>query len=77
MLKNNSSFKFTFADFGFLYMLLKKDPKALDGIKELVKQGRIELLGGGYIMADNASPSFDEILANYQYGRQFLVNEFS
>ena len=76
MLQNNTAFKFTFADFGFLYMMHKKDPKSLDGFKELVKQGRIELLGGGYIMADNASPSFDEILANYQYGRHFLNTQF-
>lgn len=38
----------------------------------LVKSGRVDFQGGGYVMHDEACPYFDEMIMNLSYGRLYL-----
>ena len=45
-------------------------------IRDLVKEGRIEFAGGGFVMNDEANPYYQEIINNMRAGLQFIKNEF-
>ena len=72
----NKFAKFHLADFGFVYMYLSRKPESAEKLKQLVKEGRLELINGGYVLNDHATVTFDDMLANYQYGRKFIKQNF-
>lgn len=64
--------RLTYSDMGFMYMHFKGYPKDIEGFRKIVSNGNFEVVGGGYVSADLATNSFDDLLANYQYGRKFI-----
>jgi alpha-mannosidase len=42
----------------------------------LVKEGRLELLNGGWSMHDEACVHFDDMINNMMFGHQFILKEF-
>ena len=54
---------------------LNEDSK--NKIKNLINQKRIEFVLGGYIMNDQATPLYQDIMEQLRYGLQFLYEEFN
>lgn len=42
----------------------------------LVKEGRLELLAGGWSSHDEACPTYEDFIANMMAGHQFILKEF-
>jgi alpha-mannosidase len=42
----------------------------------LVREGRMELLAGGWSSHDEACPTYEEFIANMMAGHQFILKEF-
>jgi len=66
--------RFSFTEMGFMRMWARDHPDLLDPARQLIKEGRLEILNAGLSVHDNACPYFDDIIANYEYGREFAVN---
>lgn len=45
-------------------------------VKNWVKEGRIEFVGGGLVMNDEASPFYQDIIDQMRVGMQFIMKEF-
>jgi hypothetical protein len=45
-------------------------------VKNLVKEGRLEFVNGGWVQPDEACPSFDDLIQNFMIAHQFLLKEF-
>eukprot|EP00347_Sterkiella_histriomuscorum_P020142 403338949 len=45
-------------------------------VRQLVKEGRIEFINGGWVSNDEACPTYEEIIMNYMTGHAFLQKEF-
>lgn len=45
-------------------------------VRELVKQGRLEIVNGGWSMHDEACPHYEDLLNNMMKGHDFLLREF-
>ena len=71
-LKANPEAKLTFSDIGFLYMWIKENPNRLEEVRKVVDSGQLYLANGGYVMSDLATPTFDDLLTNFQFGRKYL-----
>ena len=69
--------KFSFCNIGFLKHWIDTNPRNADLFKQAVKDGRMEVLNGGYSVHDNASPYFDDIINTYEYGREYVYNQFN
>ena len=46
------------------------------GFKSLLKNGKIDFLGGGMCSNDEAAVYYDDIIRNYYTGHRFLLSEF-
>ena len=46
-------------------------------VKDLVKSKRIEFVGGGLVMNDEATPYYQDIIDNIRLGNQFIFDEFN
>ena len=46
-------------------------------VKDLVKSKRIEFVGGGLVMNDEATPYYQDIIDNIRLGNQFIFEEFN
>jgi hypothetical protein len=47
-----------------------------DQVRMLVKEGRLELLAGGWSSHDEACPTYEDFIANMMAGHQFILKEF-
>jgi len=43
---------------------------------KLIKQRKYEMLNGGIVMPDQASPNFDDLINVYEYGREYSIKMF-
>ena len=75
-LESHPEAKFNYADMGFLYMYLRDKPDQLPRLQKLVKEGRVGLINGAFVLNDHAATTFDDMVSNYQYGRKFLFDRF-
>jgi alpha-mannosidase len=46
-------------------------------IKTYIKEGRLEIINGGWVMHDEASVHFNHLFDNMRLGLEFLKNEFN
>ena len=46
-------------------------------IKQLIKEKRIEFVLGGFVVNDEATPSYNDIIDQIRIGQQFLLEEFN
>jgi len=63
---------FTYTEVGFLRMWADGRPDRQRMLKHLVSNGQLEMLNGGVSAHDNACPYYDDIVTNYEYGREWL-----
>lgn len=45
-------------------------------VRQLVNQGRLELLSGGWSMHDEACAHYEDMINNMMAGHQFILKEF-
>lgn len=45
-------------------------------VRDLVDRGQLIFVGGGWVMSDEALPSYQHMLMNYDVGLTFLYDEF-
>ena len=62
--------------FYFLKWYNSKDKKAQTNIKKLINQKRVEFVSGGYVVNDEATPLYYNIMDQIRIGHQFLQEEF-
>lgn len=62
--------------FYFLKWYNSKDKKSQSNIKKLIKQKRVEFVSGGYVVNDEATPLYYNIMDQIRIGHQFLQEEF-
>ena len=48
-----------------------------DQVRTLVKEGRLEFINGGMVSADEACPTYEEIIINMMAGHEFLKRTFN
>lgn len=73
--------KFVLNDLYFLRMWLTEDP-AKTGfktrmIRDLIKEGLLEIVGTGMVMADTACPHYEDLITNYFAGIAFTETNFT
>ena len=69
-------FKFTLSDVGYFYMFFKQFPDKIPLFKRLLDSGKIEVVGGGFSMADTVCPSRNDFYENLLFGIQYLNRTF-
>ena len=62
--------------FYFLKWYNSKDKKSQSNIKKLINQKRVEFVSGGYVVNDEATPLYYNIMDQIRIGLQFLQEEF-
>jgi lysosomal alpha-mannosidase len=77
-LENNEKRKFTYVEMIFFERWYKND---IDNgrrskIQEFVKSGRLEFINGGWVMNDEATPHYQDLIDNMRMGMQFIKEEF-
>ena len=55
---------------------LENNPDSYDEIKELIQEGRLNVLGGGESVIDNNMPCGETIARNHMYSLRWLQSEF-
>ena len=55
-------------------MHAKKDPSIVDRLRKLVEEGRLDIVNGGFVAADQATCTADDLLSNFQFGRHWSNN---
>ncbi|MCQ2817333.1 MAG: hypothetical protein MJ252_08725 [archaeon] len=69
--------KFVFAEIiNFKRWYESKNEEIKSNVKEMVKNGRIEIVGGGYVMNDEATPHYQDIIDQMRFGMKYCMNEF-
>src|SRR3990167_5313453 len=66
--------KFTFDAISFVRNWISKEPEKKELLQSLVSQQRLNLINGGISMHDQACCYVDDIIANYEYGREYTKN---
>jgi alpha-mannosidase len=56
------------------YDALEQENK--DKVKAVIKNGQLEIVGGGWSGNDEANPNFEDIINNFMIGHEFLKKEF-
>ena len=54
----------------------KQSEEKKQEVKQLVKEGRLELLNGGWVMNDEACTYYDDIIEQMTLGHRFIKSEF-
>lgn len=66
-------FTFTFSDIIFLPGYEKMNQGAIDEIKDLVQKKKILIVNCGMSMPDQALTHYDDLINNFEYGREFCL----
>mmetsp|Transcript_14835 Transcript_14835/g.23010 ORF Transcript_14835/g.23010 Transcript_14835/m.23010 type:complete len:131 (+) Transcript_14835:485-877(+) len=54
----------------------QQTPEKKEVVKNLIKNGQLEIVNGGWSANDEANPNFDDIINNMMIGHEFLDKEF-
>lgn len=54
----------------------QQDDKLKNSVKKLVKDGRLDLVSGGWSAPDEATTQYDALIDNWMIGQSFLQKEF-
>lgn len=47
-----------------------------DQVRQLVREGRLEIIQGGWTAPDEACPNYEDIITNMYLGHKFMLKEF-
>ncbi len=76
-LNQNNQRRFSQADVYFFSRWWSEQNDTMKAnVIQLVKEGRLEFVLGGWVAHDEACPTYEEILINIMTGRDFLIKEF-
>lgn len=81
LLQTNRMYTYTLGDIAFFRRYwLQLDPleteDARQNIRQLVENGQLEFVHGGYVSHDEATTNYADVLRNFEAGHDFLKNEF-
>ena len=68
-------FKFSWAETFFLSRYLQEFPQKINQVKELIKAGRLEIVGGGWVQNDEAVADLDLVVRQMSLGFDYLRTE--
>ena len=54
----------------------KQHDRKKEQVRELIRNGQLELVNGGWSMHDEACPTYGEMINNMVMGHQFIQKEF-
>ena len=54
---------------------MQREPVRED-VRQLVRDGQLEFINGGWSANDEACPSYEEVIMNMMTGHQFLMRNF-
>ena len=76
-LLDNPERKFTEVEMKFFTMWWDRQNEEMkENVRQLVKNGQLEFINGGYSMHDEACPTYDDMINNHMVGFEFLEKEF-
>ena len=68
--------KFTYVEMKFFSMWWKLQTDDMKNqVRQLVKEGRLEIVNAGWSMHDEANAHYEDMINNMMIGHQFLLNE--
>jgi hypothetical protein len=76
-LEENKKRTFVFSEMVFFkkwYEMQKQEIK--DKVKTFLTEGRLEFVNGGWVMNDEATPIYQDIINQMRLGMDFLYSEF-
>lgn len=77
LLLNEDDKKFNWSDIAFFHKWwMEQDNSIKTKTRELVKNNRFVFMGGGWVMNDEALPSYKEVMLQMRLGLDFLQDEF-
>lgn len=69
--------RFSYVEMKFFSMWWKTQTDELkDQVRQLVQEGRLELLNAGWSMHDEACPHYEDMINNMMAGHDFVMKEF-
>ena len=77
ILQSDPVMKFCWAESAYLSMWLTEYPEKKQGIKKLINEGRLEIIGGGWTQNDEAMPDFELVVRQMEDGYNFLRKELN
>ena len=77
ILRSDPIMKFVWAESAYLSMWLRDYPEKKLGFKQLVDEGRLEIIGGGWTQNDEANPDFELVIRQMADGYNFLKKELN
>jgi hypothetical protein len=73
----DSNKRFSYVEMKFFSMWWRNQDEAMKTqVRQLVSEGRLELLNAGWSMHDEACPHFDDYINNMWVGHNFVLEEF-
>ena len=76
-LLNDPAKKFTYVEMKFFSMWWYKQTEDLKSqVRQLVNEGRLEIINGGWSMHDEACTHYEDMMLNMMKGHQFITEEF-
>ena len=76
IMEKNKEFTFLIEQAHLLEKLKEREPELYERIKKFVREGRIEIAGGEYLMSDLYLPQEETIVRSILLGRKFVKTEF-
>jgi len=77
-LKNNQERTFIYAEISFFEKWYnEQNQEVRNNFKRFISEGRVEFVNGGFVMADEATSSYQDLLDQMKYGVEFLQREFN
>ena len=67
-------FKFVWSEAVFLQRFLSEFPESIPRLKQLIAEGRLEIVGGGWVMNDEALVDFEVVTRQMVAGHRFFKN---
>ena len=72
LLSDDPELKFSWSEISFLSKYLSEFPEQKPVLSDLIRSGRLKIVGGGWAQHDEALPDFDLILRQMQAGFTYL-----
>ena len=77
ILNSDPEIKFNWAESAYLNMWITEYPEKKQRFKELIAEGRVEIIGGGWTQNDEANPDFELVVRQMEDGYNFLRKELN
>ncbi|MCD6567837.1 MAG: glycoside hydrolase [Dehalococcoidia bacterium] len=76
LMKEDSEFKFCLEQTFLLEEMERRNPELWLGLKEMIKQGRLEIVDGQYLMPDTMLPGGEVLVREILFGKRYCEEKF-